>query len=207
MTSQWWSRDFSQKPWTYITRCLTSADWPECGLGSVFRIQDIFLVSLGNFSPWHMCAVSRSPKKHREQFGSFIPKISQFQTDPPVSPPGTTISGRATGFPHLFSKCWLLLLTTLLGTGFHLCFPSSQLSLAAESLHLTISLPLMKGSKWHTQLRSWGKGAAPSWKALKLLVFTPKFYQLFIIKCFPCSHMALVNFQGPKMVVVDNFVQ
>lgn len=166
-----------------------------------------FLVRVCNLSPPHMCVVSHPSKKHKENFESFIPKISQFQTGPPVSPPGTTISGRATGFPHLFSKVLTSCTDNTAGHGFpnllHIkpTFPGSTVTAFHGQLYP------MKGPKWHTQLRRWGTAAAPSWKALNFHCSHQKVYQLFIIKCFPISYMALVNFQGPNRVVVDSFVQ
>lgn len=48
---------------------------------------------------------------------------------------------------------------------------------------------------------------APQAKALRSLLFLPKIQSSFLTKCFLICWRPLINFQGPKMVFIDNFVQ
>lgn len=135
-----------------------------------------FLVSLGNFSPRHMCVVSCSSKSIQRTSDLLFPRFPSFRLALQSPHLGPQSQAGLRVFPICCPQCWLLLLTTLLGMGFQLCSTSSQLPLAAESQHFTVSLTLMKGPKWHTQLWSWGTGAAPSWKALNCHCSHQKFY-------------------------------
>lgn len=138
-----------------------------------------FLVSLGNFSPRHMCVVSRSSKMHTENFGSFIPKISQFQTGPPVSPPGTTISGRATGFPHLLSTVLTAFTDNTAGHGF------------PALLHIKSTSPGSRVTAFHGQpypnertkmiytATELGDRSSPKLEGFILPLFTPKVLSIF----------------------------
>lgn len=143
-----------------------------------------FLVSLGNFSPQHMCSFPFIKKALRELwlFYSQDFPVSDWPSSlppPGTTPPGTTISGRATGFPHLFSTVLTAFTDNTAGHGF------------PPLLHIKATFPGSRVISFHRQpypnkmtkmvytAKELEERSCPKVEGFKLPLFKPKILSIF----------------------------